>query len=440
MATTITNVRVRDIRFPTSRNQDGSDAMNGSGDHSATYVTLETDSPDGLVGNGLTFTIGRGNDLCVEAVAALAKLFVTGHTLEEITADFGAFWHRIVAGDCQLRWVGPEKGVVHLATSALVNAIWDLWAKKEGKPVWKLLVDMEPEALVRCIDFTYITDVLTPQEALAILRRARTSRAGREHEMLKLGFPGYTTAAGWLGYSEEKMRRLAREAVAAGWTHLKQKVGADIEQDIRRARILREELGWERKLMMDANQVWDVDEAVSNMRRLAEFDPLWIEEPTSPDDILGHAEIRRRLAPIGVATGEHAHNRVMFKQFFQAGAMDFCQLDPARLGGLNEVLAVVLMAARFGVPVCPHGGGIGLCQYSLNVVLFDYIAVSGSLDRRVLEYVEHLQEHFLDPVVIRQGRYLPLQQPGYGVSMKEDILDAFEYPHGSEWQSITQHR
>ena len=440
MATTITNVRVRDIRFPTSRNQDGSDAMNGSGDHSATYVTLETDSPDGLAGNGLTFTIGRGNDLCVEAVTALAKLFVTGHTLEEITADFGAFWHRIVAGDCQLRWVGPEKGVVHLATSALVNAIWDLWAKKEGKPVWKLLVDMEPEALVRCIDFTYITDVLTPQEALAILRRARAGRAGREHEMLRQGFPGYTTAAGWLGYSEEKMRRLAREAVAAGWTHLKQKVGADIEQDIRRARILREELGWERKLMMDANQVWDVDEAVRNMRRLAEFDPLWIEEPTSPDDILGHAQIRRRLAPIGVATGEHAHNRVMFKQFFQAGAMDFCQLDPARLGGLNEVLAVVLMAARFGVPVCPHGGGIGLCQYSLNVVLFDYIAVSGSLDRRVLEYVEHLQEHFLDPVVIRQGRYLPLQQPGYGVSMKEDILEAFEYPHGSEWRSITQHR
>lgn len=436
MATTITHVRVRDIRFPTSRNQDGSDAMNGSGDHSATYVTLETDSPHGLAGNGLTFTIGRGNDLCVEAVKALAKFFVTGHTLEEITADFGAFWHRIVAGDCQLRWVGPEKGVVHLATSALVNAIWDLWAKKEGKPVWKLLVDMAPEDLVRCIDFTYITDVLTPHEALAILRRARAGRAAREQEMLEQGFPGYTTAAGWLGYTEEKMRRLAREAVAAGWTHLKQKVGADIEQDVRRARILREELGWERKLMMDANQVWDVDEAVRNMRRLAEFDPLWIEEPTSPDDILGHAEIRRRLAPVGVATGEHAHNRVMFKQFFQAGAMDFCQLDPARLGGLNEVLAVVLMAARFGVPVCPHGGGIGLCQYSLNVVLFDYIAVSASLDRRVLEYVEHLQEHFLDPVVIRQGRYMPLQLPGYGVSMKEEILRAFEYPLGCEWQGI----
>ena len=434
MATTITQVLVRDVRFPTSRNMDGSDAMNGSGDHSATYVTLETDSADGLQGNGLTFTIGRGNDLCVAAVKELAKLFVTGRTLESITADFGAYWHEIVAGDCQLRWVGPEKGVVHLATSAIINAIWDLWAKKEGKPVWKLLVDMSPEELVRCIDFTYMTDVLTPSEAIALLRRVQPGKAAREQEMLSQGFPGYTTAAGWLGYSEEKMRRLAREAVADGWTHLKQKVGADIEQDVRRARILREELGWERHLMMDANQIWDVDQAVANMRRLAEFDPLWIEEPTSPDDVLGHAEIGRRIAPIGIATGEHAHNRVMFKQFFQAGAMDFCQLDPARLGGLNEVLAVVLMAAKFGVPVCPHGGGVGLCQYSQNIVLFDYIAVSASLERRVLEYVDHLHENFLEPIVIRRGRYIPPQQPGYGVTMKQESLNRFEYPNGQEWR------
>lgn len=434
MATTITQVLVRDVRFPTSRNMDGSDAMNGSGDHSATYVTLETDSADGLQGNGLTFTIGRGNDLCVAAVKELAKLFVTGRTLESITADFGAYWHEIVAGDCQLRWVGPEKGVVHLATSAIINAIWDLWAKKEGKPVWKLLVDMSPEELVRCIDFTYMTDVLTPSEAIALLRRAQPGKAAREQEMLSQGFPGYTTAAGWLGYSEEKMRRLAREAVADGWTHLKQKVGADIEQDVRRARILREELGWERHLMMDANQIWDVDQAVANMRRLAEFDPLWIEEPTSPDDVLGHAEIGRRIAPIGIATGEHAHNRVMFKQFFQAGAMDFCQLDPARLGGLNEVLAVVLMAAKFGVPVCPHGGGVGLCQYSQNIVLFDYIAVSASLERRVLEYVDHLHENFLEPIVIRRGRYIPPQQPGYGVTMKQESLNRFAFPDGQEWR------
>ena len=434
MATTITNVLVRDIRFPTSRNMDGSDAMNGSGDHSATYVTLETDSADGLQGNGLTFTIGRGNDLCVAAVKELAKLFVTGRTLESITANFGAYWHEIVAGDCQLRWVGPEKGVVHLATSAIINAIWDLWAKKEGKPIWKLLVDMSPEELVRCVDFTFMTDALTPQEAIAMLRRVAPGKAAREKEMLENGFPGYTTAAGWLGYSEEKMRRLAREAVEAGWTHLKQKVGADIEQDGRRAQILREELGWDRKLMMDANQIWDVDQAVSNMRRLAEFDPWWIEEPTSPDDVLGHAAVRQRIAPIGVATGEHAHNRVMFKQFFQAGAMDFCQLDPARLGGLNEVLAVVLMAAKFGVPVCPHGGGVGLCQYSQNIVLFDYIAVSASLEKRVLEYVDHLHENFLEPIVIRRGRYIPPKQPGYGVTMKAESIKQFEFPNGPEWQ------
>ncbi|GAU04310.1 enolase C-terminal domain-like protein [Burkholderia stabilis] len=435
MTTRIIDVQVRDIRFPTSKSMDGSDAMNGNSDYSATYVTLVTDARNGIDGHGLTFTIGRGNELCVEAVKSLAKLFVMGRSLEEITADFGAYWHEMVAGDCQLRWVGPEKGVVHLATAALINAIWDLWAKTAGKPVWKLLVDMTPEQLVSCVDFTYIDDVLTREEAVAMLRRAAPGKALREREMHEHGYPGYTTAAGWLGYPEDKMRMLAREAVADGWTQLKQKVGADLEQDVRRARILREELGWERKLMMDANQNWGVDEAVANMRVLAQFDPWWIEEPTSPDDILGHATIRQRIGPIGVATGEHAHNRVMFKQFFQAGALDFCQLDPARLGGLNEVLAVVLMAAKFGVPVCPHGGGVGLCQYSQNIVLFDYIAVSGSLDRRVLEYVDHLHEHFEAPIVIRRGRYMPQEAPGYGVTMKVASLDAFAYPNGSEWRA-----
>ncbi|WP_319411869.1 enolase C-terminal domain-like protein [uncultured Cohaesibacter sp.] len=431
MTTKITNVLVRDIRFPTSRNLDGSDAMNAISDYSATYVTLQTDS--GLEGHGLTFTIGRGNDLCVVAARELAEMFVIGHTLEEITANFGTFWHKLVAGDCQLRWVGPEKGLVHLATAALVNALWDMWAKSQGKPVWKMLVDMSPEELVRCVDFTYISDVLTPYEAIGLLRKALPGKAAREAEMLEKGFPGYTTAAGWLGYSEEKMRRLAREAVADGWTHLKQKIGADIEQDVRRAQILREELGWERQLMMDANQNWDVDQAVENMRRLAEFNPLWIEEPTSPDDVQGHKAIRDRIGPIGIATGEHAHNRVMFKQFFQAGAMDFCQLDPARLGGVNEVLAVLLMAAKFGVPVCPHGGGVGLCQYSLNIVLFDYIAVTGNLENRVLEYVDHLHENFHEPLTVRQGRYYPNPLPGYGATMKAESLDRFEYPNGAEW-------
>ncbi|HGK4852534.1 TPA: enolase C-terminal domain-like protein [Yersinia enterocolitica] len=435
MKSKIINIEVKDIRFPTSKNLDGSDAMNAISDYSATYVTLRTDANDDLVGNGLTFTIGRGNELCVQAVKSLSELFVQDRYLEDITANFGRYWHELVAGDCQLRWVGPEKGVIHLATAAIINAIWDLWAKKEGKPVWKLLADMSPEQLVNCVDFTYLTDVLTPEEAITMLRKVSTTKAQREEEMLRDGFPGYTTAAGWLGYSEEKMRTLARQAVADGWTHLKQKVGADIEQDIRRATILREELGWDYKLMMDANQIWDVDQAVENMRRLAAFDPWWIEEPTSPDDILGHAAIRQRIAPIGVATGEHAHNRVMFKQMFQAGSLDFCQLDPARLGGLNEALAVLLLAAKFNIPVCPHGGGVGLCQYSQNIVLFDYIAVSASLDKRVLEYVDHLHENFIEPITINRGRYMPPKLPGYSVTMKEESLARFEYPQGEEWRS-----
>jgi L-fuconate dehydratase len=431
VATRITQLAVRDIRFPTSRSLDGSDAMNAAPDYSATYVTVHTDAPDGHVGHGLTFTIGRGNEICVAAVKSL-EFLVVGRTLEEITADMGGFW-RAITGDSQLRWLGPDKGVIHLATAAVVNAVWDLWAKSEGKPVWKLLADMSPEALVRCLDFRFVTDALTPDEAVAMLRRVAPGRAAREREMLEQGYPGYTTAPGWLGYTEDKMRRLAREAVAEGWTHIKQKVGGDLEQDIRRAAILREEIGWERKLMMDANQVWEVDAAVENMRRLAAFDPMWIEEPTSPDDILGHAAIRRRIAPIGVATGEHCHNRVMFKQLLQAKAIDYCQIDAARLGGLNEVLIVLLLAAKFGVPVCPHAGGVGLCEYVQNIALFDYIAVSASLEGRVLEYVDHLHEHFVDPVVIRRGRYMPPQRPGYSIEMHAASLAQFAFPDGPEW-------
>ena len=403
--------------------------MNAAPDYSAAYVILHTDSDAGIEGHGLTFTIGRGNDICVAAVRALAG-FVVGRTLQEITSDMGAFWRHITSGDSQLRWLGPDKGVMHMATAAIVNAIWDLWAKSEGKPVWKLLVDMSPEDLVRCLDFRYVTDVLTKDEALSILRRNVSSKASREKEMMDSGFPAYTTSAGWLGYTEEKIRRLARECVAEGWRYFKQKVGGNIDDDIRRATILREEIGWDRKLMMDANQVWDVDESISNMRRLAAFDPWWIEEPTSPDDVLGHAAIRRRIAPIRVATGEHCHNRVMFKQLLQAGAIDFCQVDAARLGGLNEVLVVVLMAAKFGVPVCPHAGGVGLCEYVQNISLFDYIAVSASLENRVLEYVDHLHEHFVDPVVIRNGRYMPPMRPGYSVEMHGKTLKKFQFQSG----------
>ncbi len=432
MPTTITQVIARDIRFPTSRTLDGSDAMNPDPDYSAAYVILETDHPDGLQGHGLTFTIGRGNELCVAAVEALAPL-VLGKSLETFAADMGAFW-RMITGDSQLRWVGPEKGVIHLATAAVVNAVWDLLAKMAGKPLWKYLVDMSPEEIVRSIDFRYITDALTPTEALEILQSKMPGRAERESEMLSTGYPAYTTSAGWLGYSDDKLRRLCREAIAEGWTHFKLKVGADIEDDIRRASIIREEIGSERKLMMDANQRWDVGEAIENMSRLAPFNPWWIEEPTSPDDVLGHAAIAAAVAPIGVATGEHCQNRVIFKQLLQAHAIKFCQIDSCRLGGVNEVLAVLLMAAKFGVPVCPHAGGVGLCEYVQHLSIFDYVCVSGSLQDRVLEYVDHLHEHFLDPVTIRDGRYLPPSQPGYSITMWPDSLDTYEFPHGRAWQ------
>lgn len=428
----ITSISVKDIRFPTSRTLDGSDAMNAAPDYSAAYVVLHTDSNQGLEGHGLTFTIGRGNDICVAAIKALQH-FVIGRTLGELTENMGAFWREITTSDSQLRWLGPDKGVMHLATAAIVNAVWDLWAKSVNKPVWKMLADMTPEELVACLDFRFVTDAITPEEALALLRRNLAGRATRAREMQEEGYPGYTTSAGWLGYTEEKIRRLAREGVAEGWTHFKQKVGGNLADDMRRASILREEIGWDRKLMMDANQVWDVDETITNMRKLAAFDPWWIEEPTSPDDILGHASIRARVKPIGVATGEHCHNRVMFKQLLQAKAIDFCQVDAARLGGLNEVLVVLLMAAKFGVPVCPHAGGVGLCEYVQHISIFDYIAVSASLDKRVLEYVDHLHEHFVEPVVIRRGRYIPPQRPGYSIEIHKNSLDKYSYPDGEAW-------
>ncbi len=429
MTTIITSVEALDIRFPTSRELSGSDAMNPDPDYSAAYVILHTDSS--LEGHGLTFTIGRGNEICVAAINAL-KYLIVGQTLESFTADMGGFWRRIT-GDSQLRWIGPEKGAIHLATAALVNAVWDLYAKVEEKPLWKLLADMSPEQLVNCVDFRYISDAITPQEALELLRKLEPTRSEREARMLAEGFPAYTTSAGWLGYSDEKLRRLCREAVADGWTHFKQKVGANLADDIRRATIIREEIGPDRKLMMDANQRWDVGEAIENMRQLARFDPWWIEEPTSPDDVLGHARIARELAPIGVATGEHCQNRVIFKQLFQANAISFCQIDSCRLGGVNEIIAVLFMAAKFGVPVCPHAGGVGLCEYVQHLSLFDYICVSGSLENRVLEYVDHLHEHFFDPVVIREGHYMPPVMPGYSITMRPTSLAHYQFPDGAAW-------
>ena len=429
---TITDYTVRDVRFPTSQEQAGSDAMHPDPDYSAAYVVLDTDAGDGLEGHGLTFTIGRGNELCVAAIESLAPL-VVGRSLEAITADMAGFW-RSITSENQLRWLGPEKGVIHLATAALVNAVWDLYAKAEGKPLWKLLADMTPEELVACVDFRYITDAITPEEARDLLAARADTRDDREATLRRHGYPAYTTSVGWLGYSEAKMRRLCREGVAAGWSHFKLKVGSDVDDDRRRAAIVREEIGPERRLMMDANQRWDVAEAIEWMKALASFDPWWIEEPTSPDDVLGHAAIAKAIAPIGVATGEQCQNRVVFKQLMQADAIDFCQIDSCRLGGVNEVIAVLLMAAKFEVPVCPHAGGVGLCEYVQHLSMFDYVCVSGTMENRVIEYVDHLHEHFVDPVAVREGRYLPPESPGYSITMKPKSLENYAYPAGAAWQ------
>lgn len=433
MAITFVGIEAYDLRFPTSRTLAGSDAMNPAPDYSAAYVILRTDSPDGLEGHGLTFTIGRGNEVCVAAIQALAPMII-GRTLEAFTANMGAFW-RYITGDSQLRWLGPEKGIIHLATAAVVNAVWDLYAKVEGKPLWKLLVDMTPEQLVDCLDFRYITDVLTPEEALSLLQRRAATKAEREAEMLRAGYPAYTTSAGWLGYSDDKLLQLTREAIAQGWSHFKLKVGLNLEENLRRAQLMRGEIGPERKMMLDANQCWEVNEAIAHMRELAAFNPWWIEEPTSPDDVLGHAAIARAVAPIRVATGEHVQNRIIFKQLMQANAIGFCQIDACRLAGVNEALVVILLAEKFGIPVCPHAGGVGLCEYVQHLSLFDYIAVSASLEDRVIEYVDHLHEHFLNPVVIRNGCYMPPTAPGYSITMRPDVFSAYAFPSGSVWRA-----
>jgi L-fuconate dehydratase len=425
----IKDLRVRDVRFPTSREKDGSDALN-LGDYSATYVILETDQ--GLEGNGLTFTNGRGNEICVAAVHAL-KHHVVGRELEAITADPRRFYRDLVA-DQQLRWLGPEKGILHMSTGAVINAVWDLWAKRAQKPLWKLLVDLSPEQTVAAIDFSYITDALTPEQALEILHRKAPGKPAREAEMRRDGYPAYTTSTGWLGYPDEKVRRLCREAVGQGWTAFKMKVGQNLADNERRAGLMREEIGPSRKLMMDANQCWDVGEAVGQMRRLARFDPWWIEEPTSPDDVLGHAAIARAIAPIRVATGEMCQNRVVFKQLLQANAIGFLQVDSCRMGGVNEVLAVLLLAEKFGVPVCPHAGGVGLCEYVQHLAIYDYVAVSGSLENRLCEYVDHLHEHFVDPCIVRNARYAAPTRPGYSITMRPESIDAHEFPTGKVWR------
>jgi L-fuconate dehydratase len=432
----ISDFSILDLRFPTSRTLAGSDAVHLDPDYSAAYVMIDTDT--GLRGHGLTFTLGRGNEVCAAAIEAFRPL-VVGRRIDDITADFGAFW-RSLANETQLRWLGPEKGVIHLALAAIVNAIWDLWARSERKPVWKLLVDMTPEQIVSCIDFRYITDALTPEEALDLLKRQTSAKADREAELMRTGYPAYTTSVGWMGYSDSTIRNLCREAVADGWTHFKVKVGGRPEDDYRRVALVRSEIGTQRWLMIDANQKWDVPEAIERVQQLAPLGPLWIEEPTCADDVLGHATIARavRQVGVGVATGEHCANRVLFKQLLQSQAIDFCQIDSCRLGGVNENLAVMLMAAKFGVPVCPHAGGVGLCEYVQHLSMFDYVAVSGTRENRVIEYVEHLHEHFTDPVVIHRGRYVAPTRPGYSIEIRDASRAAHHYPNGHAWVNVSQ--
>ena len=427
----ITGARVIDVRFPTSLASIGSDAVNKDPDYSAAYCILETNT--GLEGHGLTFTLGRGNELCVDALKYLTQQAV-GRTLDSITEDMCAF-SRLMTDDSQFRWLGPEKGVIQMAAGALINTVWDLYAKAEGKPLWKLLAEMSPEQLCSAVDFRYIDDAITRDEAMDIFTRSQSGMAERLKFLEEKGYQAYTTSAGWFGFSDEKVRRLCREGQAEGWTYFKLKVGGEPKDDLRRALMMREEIGWENRLMVDANQKWGVLEAIERTRMLAEAKPYWMEEPTNPDDILGHARIRREVKPVRIATGEHCQNRVMFKQLMQAEAIDVCQIDSCRVAGVNENLAILLMAAKFGVVVCPHAGGVGLCEYVQHLSFFDYLRVSCSMEDRVIEFVDHLHEHFLDPVRIVRGRYQLPSLPGYSIEMKPESLEAYNFDGGSIWRN-----
>jgi L-fuconate dehydratase len=428
----ITALETYDIRFPTSRELHGSDAMNPDPDYSAAYVILRTDAAADLCGHGFVFTIGRGNSVETAALESLSHL-VVGRDVADILADLGTF-SRSLTGDSQLRWLGPEKGVMHMAIGAVINAAWDMAARHTGKPVWRLIADMSPEQIVDLIDFRYISDALTPAEALVILRNAENGKADRVAALISLGYPAYTTSPGWLGYSDERLARLAKQAADDGFRAVKIKVGLNVEDDVRRCGIARRAIGPHIALAVDANQRWDVGTAVTWLNRLAPFNVAWAEEPTSPDDILGLATIRREVSPIPISTGEHVQNRVIFKQLFQARAVDLIQIDAARVGGVNENLAILLMAAKFGVRVFPHAGGVGLCELVQHLAMADYVCISGSMEDRAIEFVDHLHEHFIDPVRIRLGRYLAPTAAGFSAEMRLESIERYTFPNGAAWK------
>ena len=429
MSNKITNLRTFDIRFPTSESLDGSDAINKDPDYSATYILLETEQGD--QGFSLIFTLGRGNNLCCQAVENMRHL-VLGKDFAVIKANIGKFYNEL-RSDTQLQWLGPEKGVIHMATGGVINAMWDMWARSANKPVWRLLADMSPEQFVDCLDFRYIDDVLTRSEALSIVRKNQATRENRISQLEQHGYPAYTTSAGWLGYSDEKMAHLCKEATRDGFKHIKLKVGERVEDDVRRCKISRAVIGDDIKLMIDANQAWGVDQAIEWMQHLMPFKPWFIEEPTSPDDIFGHRKIRNNIGNVKVATGEHCQNRIMFKQFIANDAIDIVQIDACRLAGLNEALTVYMIAAKYNKPVCPHAGGVGLCEYVQHLSIIDFMQISGAVGERVIEYVDHLHEHFVDPCEIRNGAYVAPTMPGFSIKMRAESIARFQYPNGSEW-------
>ncbi len=433
MSTRFARFDVTDVRFPTSQALDGSDAMNQDPDYSAAYVVVHTTG--GEAGHGFVFTIGRGNEVAVAAIRAVEPL-VVGLDVDDTLSDMGGFW-RLLTHDSQLRWLGPEKGVVHMAIGAVVNAVWDLYARRAGRPLWKLLSDLSPQQIVELVDFRHLTDGLDRGEALELLAQAAAGKADRERQLLARGYPAYTSSAGWLGYSDEKVLSLVRAALADGFTHLKLKVGQDIDNDVRRVKLVRELVGPDVHLSVDANQVWEIDQAITDIGRLAPFDLYWVEEPTSPDDILGHATIARAIAPVRVATGEHVANRVVFKQMLASQAIGVCQIDACRVAGVNENVAILLLAAKFGVPVCPHAGGVGLCEVVQHLSMFDYVAVTGSMEGRWTEFVDHLHEHFVYPARVVRGRYQVPTQPGSGAALRPETVSAFEFPAGPVWRKLS---
>lgn len=431
MGAVFTRVETFDLRFPTSAQSHGSDAMNTDPDYSAAYVVVGTDAADGLEGHGFAFTIGRGNEVQTAAIRALAPL-ILGLSVADVCADMGAFSRRLRA-DSQLRWLGPDKGVMQMAVAAVLNAVWDLAAKRAGKPLWKLLVDMSPEEIVALVDFHYISDVLTPEQALAMLRRNAAGRVDRQRHIEECGFPAYTTSPGWLGYSDEQLAAACRKAAEDGWDYVKLKVGRDVDDDVRRCAIARTALGPSRRLMVDANQLWSVDEAIATIERLREFDLWWVEEPTHPDDVIAHARIAERIAPVKIAGGEHAPNAIVFKQFFESNAIAIAQVDACRSGGVNDIIATLLLAAKFDIPVCPHAGGVGLCELVQHLAIFDYVAVSCSLENRMIEFVDHLHEHFLEPAIVQNGRYIVPRAPGFSAAIRPESIEGYRFPDGAEW-------